>query len=149
MGARHRPGAQSIPPSLRSWAPAVHVNSGSALLGAPCASSEPPGTGSRQRCAPAPQGLSPPEPFALLIRAPAPPAGCCTGHPPARTSEPPPAPASRKLPVLSTAFLGRESCRFAASPKVGVYAAERYKYERLTVLCTRRRQEERADTADR
>ena len=60
-----------------------------------------------------------------------------------RISTPPPAPASRKLPVLSTAFFGRESCRFAASPKVGVDAAEGYKYGRLPVQCARRGQEER------
>lgn len=45
--------------------------------------------------------------------------------------------------MLSTAFFGRESCRFAASPKVGVDAAEGYKYGRLTVPCARRGQEER------
>jgi len=43
--------------------------------------------------------------------------------------------------VNSTAFFGRESCRFAASPKGGVDETERYKYARLTVLTTRCRQE--------
>ena len=31
------------------------------------------------------------------------------------------------------------SCRFGAIPKVGVYAAERYKHGSFTVQCTRRR----------
>lgn len=69
-------------------------------------------------------------------------------HPTSPSAPPtPPAPSDplpRRLPesspVLSTAFFGRESCRFAASPKVGVYPAERYKYGRLTVFITRSRQ---------
>lgn len=83
--------------------------------------------------------LQPSSPPALR----APPAGCCAGAPPYPASPSPPAPASRKLPVNSTAFFGRESCRFAASPKRGVDETERYKYARLTVLTTRRRQEQR------
>lgn len=73
----------------------------------------------------------------------APPAGHCPGAPPYPASASPPALASRKLPVNSTAFFGRESCRFAASPKGGVDETERYKYARLTVFTTRRRQEQR------
>lgn len=46
-----------------------------------------------------------------MMRPPAPLARCCTG---------PHLPASRKLPLRSAAFFGRESCRFAASPKGGV-----------------------------
>uniref|UniRef100_A0A0D9RTW6 Clusterin n=1 Tax=Chlorocebus sabaeus TaxID=60711 RepID=A0A0D9RTW6_CHLSB len=46
-----------------------------------------------------------------MMRPPAPLARCCTG---------PHLPASRKLPLHSAAFFGRESCRFAASPKGGV-----------------------------
>lgn len=61
--------------------------------------------------------------------------------PPPPTSASPLAPASRKLPVNSTAFFGRESCRFAASPKGGVYESERYKYARLAVLSTRRQEQ--------
>lgn len=88
------------------------------------------------------QGLSPREPagpFAVPLRPPAPLAACCTGslHP-----HPLPEPASRKLPVHSPAFFGRESRRFADSPKGGVYVAELYKYWRCTVLHTSRRQKE-------
>lgn len=59
-----------------------------------------------------------------------PPGAAPERHPlprPPAASASPPAPASRKLPVNSTAFFGRESCRFAASPKGGVDQAERYK----------------------
>ena len=65
-----------------------------------------------------------------------------------RIPAPPPAPASRKLRVHSPAFFESESCRFAASPKGGVYEAERYKYGRCT-LSTPRRQEEPTGTTDR
>lgn len=74
--------------------------------GAPCPSTERPG------CDPAPQRLSPPEPFAVPNASPPkPPRGAAPDPPPKcpppRISAPLPAPASGKLSVLSTAFFGR------------------------------------------
>jgi hypothetical protein len=45
---------------------------------------------------------------------------CAPRCPPSGAAPSPPLPVSRKLLVHSMAFFGRESCRFAASPKGGV-----------------------------
>ena len=79
-------------------------------------------------------------------------AGCCTS-PTSPNAHPPHLRTASRAGFRKAlgAFYGIlwASCRFGAIPKVGVYAAERYKYGRLTVLCTRRGQEERAGSVDR
>lgn len=98
----------------------MHVNSGSSIAGAPSPNSEPPGRGARR-----PQGLSPLErktrPFAVLLRPPAPLAGCCTGSPHPRT------PLPRLLPESSRCIprhsLGVSHAGLQPAPK-GVYTKQ-------------------------
>lgn len=112
----------------------MHVNSGSPLLGARWPALSLRGAASHGlRCSLLQCGCASP-------RTPPGVASDIPLCPPPAPSDPLPRRLPESSPVLSTAFFGRESCRFAASPKVGVYPAERYKYGRLTVFITRSRQ---------